>query len=75
MAHIYNIKSQVSGEKPRLITSCTRKREIESAFNRFMNVFARDPHYSVQNIRIGYSRVTYTCLLGSLDTEYWIERS
>lgn len=75
MAHIYNIKSQISGEKPRLVSSCTRKREIKSMLNRFMNVFSRDPKYSVRNIRIGYCVVTYTCILGSIDTEYWIERS
>ena len=75
MAHIYNIKSQVSGEEIRTITTCTRKREIESMFNRIMRSFSKDPKYFVQNIRIGYSKVTYTCILGSIETEYWITRS
>lgn len=75
MTHIYNIKSQVSGEEIRTIASGTRKREIESMFNRIMRSFAKDPKFFVQNIRIGYSKVTYTCILGSVETEYWISRS
>ena len=75
MAHIYNIKSQVSGEEIRTITTCTRKREIESMFNRIMKSFDKDSNYIVERVRMGYSKVTFYGMFGHIETEYWIERA
>ncbi len=72
---LYTIKSQVSGEEIRTICSCTRKREIESMFNRMMKSFGKDVNYIVENIRIGYSKVTFYGFCGHIETEYWISRA
>lgn len=71
----YIIKSQREGEEvtDTYLTSNT-KRGIESMFNRFMRGFKKDSNCFVEDIRIGYSKVTFYCPFGSVETEYWIAR-
>ena len=70
----YEIKEQTGNEIRTFITRNTKK-EIEAAFNRLMKSFAKDSHYIVENIRIGYSKVTFFGFCGHIETEYWICRA
>lgn len=74
MKHIYNIKSETENEVKVFFTSTT-KREIESMFNKLMKRFSKESSYIVENIRIGYSKVTFYGRYGKIETEYWIERA
>lgn len=70
----YIIKSQRGDEIETYLSSNT-KREILARFNRLMKVFSKDDSYMVENIREGYSKVTFFGTYGMLESEYWIERA
>lgn len=70
----YIIKSYNGSETNIYMTSNT-KREILAIFNRLMKHFSKDNKYCVENIRIGYSKVTIFSSFGMYETEYWIERA
>ena len=74
MTHFYTIKAETWNEVKTICTT-TRKREIESMFNKLMRNFSKAPNYTVENIRMGYSKVTWYGTYGSIETEYWIARS
>lgn len=72
----YIIKYQREGEEvSNTYTSATTKREIESMFNRLMRSFRKDTNYSVEDINMGYSKVTFYGTFGISETEYWIARA
>lgn len=69
----YIIKSESNGIVS-IVSESTRKRDIESRFNRLMRTFNADSKFLVENIRIGYSKVTFFGSFGCSETEYWIAR-
>lgn len=74
MRTTYIIKSQTENEVS-IYATATNKREIESRFNMIMRLFKRKPDYFVENINIGYSKVTYYGTFGRVESEFWIERA
>lgn len=70
----YIIKS-FDGSETSIFTTSNTKRDIIARFNRLMKKYAKDSKYCVENIRIGYSKVTFFGTFGMYETEYWIERA
>lgn len=50
---------QGKGENAEVVFTSTRKREIESLFNRLMKSFIKDGKFSVEFKNIGYAVVTF----------------
>jgi len=69
----YIIKS-CDGNETSIYKTSNTKRDIVASFNRLMKRFARDERYCVENIRLGYTKVTFFGSFGMSETEYWIER-
>ena len=63
---------QGKGENAEVVFTSTRKREIESLFNRLMKSFIKDGKFSVEFNNIGYAVVTFFGEWGMSDTEYFI---
>ena len=70
----YIIYREVEGTTEKVFTAST-KREIEMVFNRYMKRISKDSDYIVENIRFGYSRVTFCGTFARVIEEYWIARA
>lgn len=72
MRATYQVMRQGKGENAEVVFTSTRKREIESLFNRLMKSFIKDGKFSVESKNIGYAVVTFFGEWGMSDTEYFI---
>ena len=68
MRATYQVMRQGKGENAEVVFTSTRKREIESLFNRLMKSFIKDGKFK----NIGYAVVTFFGEWGMSDTEYFI---
>ena len=72
MRATYQVMRQGKGENDEVVFTSTRKREIESLFNRLMKSFIKDGKFSVEFKNISYAVVTFFGEWGMSDTEYFI---
>lgn len=72
MRTTYKIMAQTKGEEARVIYTSSRKRDIESHFNRKYRDLKKIKSMSVNLVREGYFRQSFYCMCTIVDTEYWI---
>ena len=72
MRATYQVMRQGKGENAEVVFTSTRKREIESLFNRLMKSFSKNSSFSVEHSGIGHAIVTHYGEYGMSESEYFI---
>ena len=69
---VYQLRRQFEGEKEEVVSSSTRKNEIERDFGRLVRSARKQPGCYVVEIRTGYAKVRRYLTFGELRYELWI---
>ena len=69
---VYQLKRQYEGKKEMVISSSSRKKEIEREFSRLVRDYRSDRDALVEVVRLGYVKVTRYLSFGKTSFDTWI---
>ena len=75
MATYYTFVEESNGKRNLTSMCSTRKRDIESKFNRLVNGLEKTEKYVIEYVREGYVRYTYFGDYCTFEGEYYIVRN